>query len=99
MPDPPHILPLDALTRADVHHAGAKAATLGDLARAGFLVPDGFVLTADAYARFLAANALRRDSSAETAAAAPLPQNLADAVLPAAARFDAAPLAVRPSAG
>src|SRR2546430_350364 len=98
MPDPPYILPLDTLTRADVHHAGAKVATLGDLARAGFPVPDGFVLTTDAYMRFLTANALRRDSSAETAATASLPQDLVDAVLAAAARFDAAPLAVRSSA-
>src|ERR687888_208275 len=98
MPDPPYILLLDALTRADVHHAGAKAATLGDLARAGFPVPDGFVLTTDAYARFLAANALRRDSSAERAVRALLPPDLANAVLAARARFDAAPLAVRSSA-
>src|SRR2546423_714609 len=98
MPDPPYILPLDTLTRADAHRAGAKAATLGDLARAGFPVPDGFVLTTDAYARFLAANVLRRDSSAERAARALLPPDLADAVLAAAARFDAAPLAVRSSA-
>src|SRR5439155_6119140 len=63
-----------------------------------FPVPDGFVLTTDAYMRFLTANALRRDSSAETAAKALLPPDLTDAVLAAAARLDAAPLAVRSSA-
>src|SRR5919198_6008811 len=98
MPDQPYILPLDTLTRADAHRAGAKAATLGDLARAGFPVPDGFVLTIDAYARFLAAHALHRGSSVETAAAAPVPQDLVEAVLAAAARFDAVPVAVRSSA-
>src|SRR5262249_56787461 len=30
--------------------AGGKGATLGDLIRAGFPVPDGFVITTDAYA-------------------------------------------------
>src|SRR5438067_9066835 len=98
MPDPPYILPLDTLTRADAHRVGAKAATLGDLAHAGFPVPDGFVLTTDAYARFLAAHALHRGSSEETAAAALVPQDVVEAVLAAAARFDAVPVAVRSSA-
>src|SRR5205807_8561272 len=73
------------------------AATLGDLAHAGFPVPDGFVLTTDAYARFLAAHALHRGSSEETAAAALVPQDVVEAVLAAAARFDAVPVAVRSS--
>src|SRR5919201_4865711 len=98
MPDPPYILPLDTLTRADAHRAGAKAATLGDLAHAGFPVPDGFVLTIDAHVRFLASHALHRGSSMETAAAAPVPQDVVEAVLAAAARFDAVPVAVRSSA-
>src|SRR5918911_1603212 len=98
MPDPPYILPLDTLTRADAHRAGAKAATLGDLTCAGFPVPDGFVLTTEAYARFLASHALHRGSSMETAAAALVPQDVVKAVLAAAARFDAAPVAVRSSA-
>src|SRR5919201_3947859 len=98
MPDPPYILPLDTLTRADARRAGAKAASLGDLARAGFPVPDGFVLTTDAYERFLAANAFNRDGSADTVAGASLPQDLAAAVLVAAGRFDTAPAAVRSSA-
>jgi len=36
---------LDALTRADRAVVGAKAAALGELARAGFPVPEGFVVT------------------------------------------------------
>src|SRR2546423_2587420 len=97
MPDPSYILPLDTLTRADAHRAGAKAATLGDLAHAGFPVPDGFVLTTDAYARFLAAHALHRGSSEETAAAALVPQHVVQAVPAPAARFHAVPVAVRSS--
>jgi rifampicin phosphotransferase len=98
MPDPPYILPLHTLTHADAHRAGPKAATLGDLAHAGFPVPDGFVLTTDAYTRFLAAHALQYGSSVETAAAALVPQDVVEAVLAAAARFDAVPMAVRSSA-
>ena len=52
----------------------------------------------DAYARFLAANALHRNSSTETVAAAALPRDVADAVLAAAQRFKAASVAVRSSA-
>ena len=50
-----------------------KAATLGELARAGFPVPDGFVLTTDAFDRFLAANDLGPDISPEAVIAATLP--------------------------
>lgn len=42
---PRSIVPLESLTRADREVAGAKAATLGELAQAGFPVPEGFVVT------------------------------------------------------
>lgn len=38
------VIPLRELTRSDRPVAGAKAATLGELARAGFPVPEGFVV-------------------------------------------------------
>ena len=41
------VVPLSALTRADRELAGAKAAALGDLVRAGFPVPEGFVVTGE----------------------------------------------------
>lgn len=45
----PYIKPLDKIQRAEIHTAGDKAVALGELLRAGFDVPRGFCLTADAY--------------------------------------------------
>lgn len=39
--------------RADISRVGAKAANLGELARAGFPVPDGFALTTQAFDLFV----------------------------------------------
>src|SRR6266480_3372804 len=41
---------LDELTAADLPEAGGKGANLGELRRAGFPVPPGFVITTAAYA-------------------------------------------------
>ncbi|WP_166872639.1 PEP/pyruvate-binding domain-containing protein [Salinibacterium sp. ZJ450] len=49
------------LGRADVALAGGKGANLGELVGAGFAVPDGFVLTTDAYEAFVYANSLEPD--------------------------------------
>ncbi|MDR6559414.1 pyruvate,water dikinase [Arthrobacter pascens] len=46
------------LGRGDVGLAGGKGANLGELARAGFPVPPGFVLTTAAYADFVESNGL-----------------------------------------
>lgn len=43
------ISPFAQLGRGDVAHAGGKGANLGELTAAGFPVPNGFVVTADAY--------------------------------------------------
>jgi rifampicin phosphotransferase len=53
----PWTLPL-ASERADLQTAGGKGASLSRLARAGFPVPDGFLVTAQAYRRFVMANNL-----------------------------------------
>ena len=42
--------------RTDVASAGGKAANLGELVRAGFPVPDGFVVSTEAYRRFVDQN-------------------------------------------
>lgn len=99
-PRPPrtgYVLPLGGLGRTDRTRAGTKASNLGELASANFPVPDGFVLTADAFGRFLAANGLGAEASAESIAAAPLPPDLNDALVEAAAAFGDTPLAVRSS--
>ncbi|MGV8909451.1 MAG: PEP/pyruvate-binding domain-containing protein, partial [Propionicimonas sp.] len=49
---------LDTLTAADSAIAGGKGANLGELTRAGFEVPEGFVVTTAAYDGFVAANDL-----------------------------------------
>ena len=53
----------DSLTRSDVEAAGGKGANLAELARNGFPVPPGFVVTVAAYERF--AEAGRLDSEIE----------------------------------
>jgi rifampicin phosphotransferase len=45
--EPGSIIGLDQLTRVDRARVGSKAANLGELRRAGFLVPDGVVVTGD----------------------------------------------------
>jgi len=50
---------LEQLSTADVGLAGGKGANLGELIRAGFPVPPGFVLTTAAYCAFVRANSLQ----------------------------------------
>jgi pyruvate,water dikinase len=56
------VVPLDAVGRGDVGRVGGKNASLGEMIRTlsgkGVRVPGGFATTADAYWRFLEANAL-----------------------------------------
>ena len=95
--DTTYVLRLRELSRADANRVGAKAANLGELAGAGFPVPEGFALTTAAFDCFLAANGLGPDSSPEAVAAAPLPADIADALVAAAAALGDVPLAVRSS--
>ena len=53
------VVPLSALGAQDLPIAGGKGANLGELIHAGFPVPDGFVITTDAY--LAAASAARVD--------------------------------------
>ena len=55
-----YVLPLRAVGRTDRARAGTKAANLGELANANFPVPDGVVLTADAFGRLLDQRPRRR---------------------------------------
>ena len=79
-----YVLSLADIPPHDAERAGAKAAKLGELARAGFPVPDGFVLTTSAFDRFMAANVLGPDSSPEAVAAASMPAVVVDSLLAAA---------------
>jgi rifampicin phosphotransferase len=95
--DRPYVLQLGGLSRGDARLAGAKAANLGDLLAAGFSVPDGFVLTTMAFDRFLTLHGFAAGTPAEEVAAAPLPDDVSDALSTAAASLADLALAVRSS--
>ena len=92
---------LDELTAADLSEAGGKGANLGELRRAGFMVPDGFVITTAAYALAAEAAGVTGESPATARvrlAASPMPAGIADAVREAYRALGAGPVAVRSSA-
>ena len=91
------ILKLNDISRKDAELAGAKAANLGELARAGFLVPEGFVLTVTGFNTFLDANQLGVNSPPETVMSATLPDEVRNALLEAASQLNYFPLVVRSS--
>lgn len=62
-PAQPDILWFNEIDKNDGPQVGGKGANLGEMVRAGFPVPDGFVITAQAYYRFLEANDLREKIS------------------------------------
>jgi pyruvate,water dikinase len=102
------VLPLSAVGRDDLATAGGKGANLGELVRAGFPVPDGAVITTDAYAAVVAhaglgpALATATDDGGEALraafAAADVPDELRTAILDAYALLGNGPVAVRSSA-
>ncbi len=95
--DAPYILWLDDIDRDTVARAGSKAANLGELARAGFPVPHGFVVTTRAFHDFLSANGLSGSVEHRSVVSAPLPPDITASLRDAARAFDGAPLAVRSS--
>jgi pyruvate,water dikinase len=95
------VRPLDQVGATDIGSVGGKAANLGELVSARFPVPDGFVLTTDAYAS--AAHAAGLDPSDPTRSAEllleiPVPQDVARAALDAYATLGRGAVAVRSSA-
>jgi pyruvate,water dikinase len=108
---PPLVLPLHELGRRDLAVAGGKGANLGELVRAGFPVPPGFVVTTAAYDRFVADNRLgetiaralheERGSGAAIRDAfegALIPPEVGRDILAAYHRLGQGPVAVRSSA-
>ncbi len=84
------VVPLRDVVAADAARVGCKAATLGELLRAGFPVPDGAVLTTAALARALAAAGLDATASPEQLQTVAVPDVSAEAL-------PRGPLAVRSS--
>jgi phosphoenolpyruvate synthase/pyruvate phosphate dikinase len=105
----PLVLPLQKLGRGDLAVAGGKGANLGELVRAGFPVPPGFVVSTAGYDRFVARNdldktiarALYEDDGAAVRAAfeaAPIPPEVEEEILAAYRQLGYSPVAVRSSA-
>jgi pyruvate,water dikinase len=97
----PLTVSLAEIDRGAVALVGGKGANLGDLARAGFPVPDGFVLTTRAYA--LAAEAARVNptrpaDAAERLRSSPVPDAIVNAARTAYATLGSGHVAVRSSA-
>lgn len=89
-------LPLSSLSAADVAVAGGKGANLGELVRAGFDVPDGFVVSTGAYGAV--ADGAGVPSSPEHVLTWRLPTDVADAITAAYRGLGEGPVAVRSSA-
>ena len=101
------VMSLRDLDREDRAIAGGKGANLGELVRAGLQVPDGFVVTSDAYARVvnlldlkIADRVAVGDGAAIRASveAAAVPADIQAAIADAYAALGAGPVAVRSSA-
>jgi pyruvate,water dikinase len=101
------VMSLHDLDREDRAIAGGKGANLGELVRAGLQVPEGFVVTSDAYARVVnlldlkiadrvaVADGVAIRASVEAAA---VPADIQAAIADAYAALGAGPVAVRSSA-
>ena len=83
-----YILTFKEIRRTDVQAAGGKGANLGEMVSAGIPVPEGGVLCANAYDRFIKDNridvdALLRDSVSEQEASDKIRSQIIDASIPA----------------
>ena len=102
------VVDLTQLSAGDLAYGGGKAANLGELLRAGFPVPPGFVITTTAYDRVVSSNDLQQDIDNTlhlgTAAVragfeeATIPLDVERAILEAYRRMGDGPVAVRSSA-
>ena len=101
---------INAVRRDDLELAGGKGANLGELMDAGFPVPDGFIVSTDAYATVvkeaglgpvIAAGLAAGDDGATIRAAfenVTIPDALSAPILAAYADLGSGPVAVRSSA-
>jgi rifampicin phosphotransferase len=97
----PLTISLAEIDRGALDLAGGKGANLGDLLRAGFPVPDGFVLTTRAYelaAEAAGVDPTRPAEAAERLRTSPIPDAITNAACKAYAALDAERVAVRSSA-
>src|SRR5919106_2979086 len=88
------VVDLDDSAARDAAVAGHKAATLATLKAAGFRVPAGFVITADACGELTG----HAELTGEMVSGAPLPAGLREQIVAALAHLGGGPVAVRSSA-
>ncbi|MER7077536.1 pyruvate, water dikinase [Saccharopolyspora kobensis] len=95
-----YVVPLRGVGRGDLASAGGKGANLGELVNAGFAVPDGFVITTEAYAEVAAGLVTPEDAAALRAEfdAVEVPDELREAIVSGYAELGSGPVAVRSSA-
>ncbi len=62
-----YVIGFESLTQRDASVAGGKGANLGEMVRAGFPVPDGFVVTVEAFRAFAAARGLQAEAASRLA--------------------------------
>jgi phosphohistidine swiveling domain-containing protein len=101
VPTVPLVVALRELGARDIATAGGKGANLGELVRAGFAVPDGFVLTTRAYRMAIARTGVDPEDPARARAhlaSEPVPEEIATAVRDAYDRLGGGRVAVRSSA-
>lgn len=68
---PTYVTSFDEIARGDAPRVGGKGANLGEMARAGFPVPPGFVVTTDAFLHALTAAGVRDEIRRLFAAVSP----------------------------
>lgn len=90
-------LELSLVSEEDTGRVGVKAANQASLMQAGFLVPDGVVLTTDAYNRFSSTNTGDGRGGPETKTSPELPSELSHLLGEIVETLGDTPLAVRSS--
>jgi rifampicin phosphotransferase len=96
-----YIQPVSSIRASDGSVAGGKGANLGELIAAGFPVPDGFVVTTEAYvlaAREASVDPADPAAAAERLRTSDVPAPIAAAALEAYRALGGGPVAVRSSA-
>lgn len=92
------IVELRSISLADRNHVGTKSATLGELMKVGFDVPEGFVLTTEAFPDFAHQNRRPADASVAESTRPAVPPKVVAALRAALVGLGDVPVAVRSSA-
>jgi rifampicin phosphotransferase len=92
-----YILPLHEVSRANSYRTGMKAANLGELLQAGFNVPNGFVLSVEAFERFRFIHGFSNWLPQSEVLSAPLPDDVLQELMYACEEFGDLRVAVRSS--